>query len=260
MDSPADKRRIHEVLNVPEDLVGITPDNPFWYNENSRLIVLEGPHGNLLARYTGNEYPDPHKHEFMCAYTKPYTEYETTGGPPNQAPPDVTAIAHPILTQNDTKDVSSAAGGTAVDSTGEQSPSKVIVPGAGNDDTLRDQTGVKVTPARLDAHVSGSGFALDEGGMHMKGDLEQPHTKRKGIGRESPLFGFLPKSFITFFATDYLPDIKQLQEIQKYVEIAIRMPDLYRGLQRFVNELGGDMDDLGDPNVNLPDDTEDVTG
>jgi hypothetical protein len=261
-DNPIEKQRMHEVLDVPQKLRGQTGETPLYYNDASRLIVLEGPIGPLLARYQGQEHPDPDKHSFLCSYTKPYTPFENAGaagGPPSRAPADVTAMAMPVLTQSQQKSVVSGETGSPIESDGEQKPSKTITPGSGADNTTVDQPGIEMTPTRMDMRVPKSGITMDEEGIHIKGDVKQEHTKRKGAGRESPIFGLLPKTFVTFFSSDYLPDIQLIMKIQKYVQIILRMPDLYRGIARFANELGGDVPDGDRRDVDLPNSVEDVT-
>ena len=237
------------IMGVPDWAFG--PGQEGWfYNSDSRLILLEGTdRGPLLARYQGADPPDPRRHKFLVSFEKSYPVYEKSRAP-SEAPADVCAIAWPVEKTRDPRtSVTSGATGDAVSGKGEGEPKTLITPESGHDKTMRDLSGMQLTPARADIYADGGGLAVDAAGVHIEGGFEQPTTQKKGVMRESPLFGLVPKTIVTFFASDYLPDIKLILKLKKYADIIRRMPKLYQAIRRIANDLGADLaaDPIGEP-------------
>ena len=65
------------------------------YSRRSRLIALQGPRGALLARYPSHEPPDLTRHAFLTQFPEDYPVFDGSRVP-EEAPPDVEAIAWPV--------------------------------------------------------------------------------------------------------------------------------------------------------------------
>jgi hypothetical protein len=64
-EQSSDPQYSTQVEEIPGDR-----ENQFekYYNRKSRLIVLSGPRGPMLARYTGRETPEHGRHRFLVTY------------------------------------------------------------------------------------------------------------------------------------------------------------------------------------------------
>lgn len=260
MDSPEDiqqNKTITKQLRVPDAYMssGVVS---LHYNTDSQLIVLGGPRGPMLARYRGEEYPDPRRFAFLTTYEANYPVFRDPT-PPEQAPADVCAIARPVEIDKDPRaGVASGATGDPIGGSGEGGPRRLITAESGYDRSMLDIAGLDLKSQRIDMHAASSGFSIDESGVHVEGGMEQPATQRKGVTKESPLFGLIPKTVITFFASDYLPNIQLILRLKRWVEIIRAMPTLYGSLRRIVGELGGDLPEAPEPDYDPEEAGEDL--
>ena len=80
-------------LQVPDEYRG---EKSQWYSRRSKLIVLQGPRGPLVARYINtNEPPDPTRHEFVTTFPENYRVFEGAEVP-DMTRAETTAIAWPV--------------------------------------------------------------------------------------------------------------------------------------------------------------------
>lgn len=264
MDSPQEiqEREVKRTLEVPSKFLAGPDANrttPF-YNEKSGLIVLDGPNGPMLARYMGKETPDPQRFVFLTMYSMDHNTFNGMSVP-DVAPADVTAYAFPVEKSADPRlNVVSGASGEALNNTGERGPRRMITAESGERQDVTEMTGIEVKPGEMSMYGGGgAGMKLTGSGAHFTGGFEQPSTQKKGLTVESVLFGLVPKTVITFFASDYLPNIGIVLRLAKWVNIIRRMPKLFTSIKRIANDLGGDIPD--DPRgvateVGMPEDTD----
>ena len=234
------KEYIHKNLNPPQDML----EDFKYYNEESRVIVLKTQHGKMLSRYIGKEMPDARRFTFRTVFCPQHNTFQGDYAP-SRAPADIEAFSHAVEKNEDPTD--DILAGAATDMTGAATSdvlAKLITADAGMDVSALEQSGLKVGLAHIEGFSgTGGGFKVDGEGLSVVGGFNQPHTQNKGMTTESPLFGIIPKTAVTFFASDYLPDIGKLQKLQKWVRIAIRMPDFYTLLARYTDRFS----DLPDP-------------
>ena len=239
------KEYIHKNLNPPQDML----EDFKYYNEESRVIVLKTQHGKLLSRYLGDEMPDARRFTFRTVFCPQHNTFQGDYAP-IRAPADIEAFSHAVeKTQDPTDDILAGATTDMMGSATSNVHAKLITADAGMDVSALEQSGLKVGRAHIEGFSgTGGGFKVDGEGVSVVGGFNQPNTQKKGMTLESPLFGILPKTVVTFFASDYLPDIGTLLKIQKWVRIAIRMPDFYTLLDRFGDQTRAfrDLPDLPD--------------
>jgi hypothetical protein len=214
---PTRSTTITRVLEVPDELESGRTET--YFSRDSRLIVLEGPRGNMLARYTHPETPDPERHRFLTTYPEDYREFEGSSVP-DVAGADVEAVCFPVESTVDQRSsVSSGAGSTSEGSS--PTPEDVIL-SHGSSPFLTDQKGIRTGPNGTHVHgADGNGLSIDQGGVRLNGSFEQPSAEKKGVTQASPLFGLVPKSVVTFFAADFLPALDRVQKLIGLVQ-AIR--------------------------------------
>lgn len=226
---------VYSVLPVEEERRSSTDA---YYNDKSGLIVLDGPRGSLLARYLGDDEPDPDRFRFLARFRQSYPSFEEAR-PPSSATPDVVAHAWPVEEQRDPREgvVSGATGDVLGPPTGGQGPRKILSASTGTDKTVVDQEGIDIQESRIDIQAGGSGLSIRPDGVRVSGEFEQSSNQKKGLTRESPLRGTLPESIISFPFTGYLPNKELLTTIMGYVSIIRSAPSLIRSLMKAADQL-----------------------
>lgn len=215
---------------VTKYLTAIETGNGNHFNEKSGLILLDGPRGPMLARYAEPMTPpDPDRFKFLTSYPRNYTTFDG-GEPPDQAPADVCASAVPIDRTTDTR--MGVSSGTTEDPVGGSVSNKqsvLIMPGMDQSVPLSKASGIEVNENRTE--ISGAEGAMSVGDkVRISGGFEQPQTGQKGVTKESPLFGIIPKTAVTFAAADYLPNLKKLQKMMQYVAMIRQIPKLVQSV------------------------------
>lgn len=223
---------INRVLEIPEDLRGKTEN---YFSRDSRLIVLEGPRGNMLARYTHPETPDPERHRFWTTFPEDYREFGG-GEVPRVANADVEAVAFPVESTVDQR--SSVSSGASSASDGSTPTPEDVILSHGSSPWLTEQQGIRTGPNGTHIYGGdGTGISVDQGGVRTEGSFEQPAAEKKGVTQASPLFGLVPKTAVTFFASDFLPALQRVQQLIGIVQ-AIRFARAWvSSASNAINEL-----------------------
>lgn len=213
---PTGSRTYTRVLEVPEQMRGRTEN---YFSRDSRLIVLEGPRGTMLARYTHPETPDPDRHRFLTTYPEDYNTFDGDSVP-NVANADVSAVCFPVESTVDQR--SSVSSGASSTSGGSNPTSEDVLLSHDSSPFLTDQQGIRTGPNGTHVHGGdGNGLSIDQGGIRMNGSFEQPSAEKKGVTQASPVFGLVPKTAVTFFGADFLPALQRVQGLIGIVQ-AIR--------------------------------------
>lgn len=186
-----------------------------YYNRKSNLIVLSGPRGPLLARYTGQEPPESDRHRFLVTFPNNYRVFEKAA-PPDVANADVEAVCWPVERNRDPR--FSLATGSASQRTRGPSPKDTLIT-SDYDNPITEQHGVRVTEDGTHIRGRGGGVSADDGGVRIQGSFKQPSPERRGMTQQSPLYGIIPKTVITFFVSDYLPDVVSIQKLIQFVNM-----------------------------------------
>lgn len=214
---------ITKLLSVPEDAA-----EDEHYNERSGLILLDGPRGPLLARYTmPSTPPDPERFKFMTTYPKNYTTYRRPK-PPERAPADIQARARPIERSVDPRMGVTAGAVNNPDSGSAENrrqPSIMHTPNQGANQGLTNLKGMEITEKSTDIRGEDAGVRVADK-VYLKGKVEKPSTEQKGVTKESPLRGLLPESILTFPAASMLPDLGKILRLQQYVQVIRQLPQL----------------------------------
>lgn len=183
-----------------------------YYNNRTRIIALAGPRGVLLANYTMPHIaPDPEKHRFLAYYPDDYKPF-TDSAVPAHSLSDVTAFCVPIEVSNDkriTVESGVADMSMAVDSQPSVRDFNIVTFGS----TLLDANGASFREHSLHLHMDGAGVQMAGGSTRVRGELTEDTTKSLGITRESPLWSVVPKTAVTFYAADILPDVKNIKAL-----------------------------------------------
>jgi len=204
---------ITRVLEVPEDLRGRTER---YFSRDSRLIVLEGPRGTMLARYTHPETPDPERHRFLTTFPEDYRVFDG-GEVPVRANADVDAVAFPVESTIDQR--SSVSSGASSAGEGSSPTSEDVLLTHGSSPWLTQQQGIRTGPNGTHMHGGdGTGLSVDQSGVRVEGSFEQPSAEKKGVTQASPLFGLVPKTAVTFWASDFLPALQRVQQLLGIVQ------------------------------------------
>ncbi|RME29028.1 MAG: hypothetical protein D6800_03175 [Candidatus Zixiibacteriota bacterium] len=191
-------------LLVPDDLSG---DASYFFDPRSKLIILEGPRGKLLAHYLSPLPPDPRRHQFYCHFPARYPVF-SGDRPPAQAPADTAAVAWPVEIMKSDSDVM-PAGASGLDRARIATSYDAVLM-ASSPGSNPSQSGLRVGPDHIEMMTPGSTLALDPRGLRVDGQTELRGSIGRGVTRESPLFGILPKTVVTFWAADYLPAVGDL--------------------------------------------------
>jgi hypothetical protein len=205
---PVRSTTITRVLEVPSEMQGRTEE---YFSRDSRLIVLEGPRGTMLARYTHPETPDPGRHRFLTTYPE---DYKTFDGDrvPAVANADVGAVAFPVETSVDQRSTVSSGASSAAE--GSAATTEDVLLTHGSSPWITEQKGIRTGPNGTHVHgADGNGISVDQDGTRVEGGFEQPSAEKKGVTQASPLFGLVPKTAVTFFAADYLPALQRVQSL-----------------------------------------------
>lgn len=206
-----------------------------YYNKKTRIIALRGPRGVLLAQYlTSHIKPDPRRIQFLTYYNADYTPYEGMAVP-GTSQSDVRAICTAVEMTSDARlSVTSGAQDAVVgaDTSPTGSDHDIITSGR----SLKDANGASFRPHAIDMHVDGTGFMMTGNGIHFKGNIETEKPVKKGVTKESPLFGMLPKSAVTFWVADYLPVIEEIQRIGQFVSQIQRFIDTVKNLSKLLDK------------------------
>ncbi len=231
MDATHD--HITKTLQVPDVARGS------HYNERSGLIILEGPRGNLLARYADpSRPPDPERFKFQTCFPRNYTTFDKTE-PPAQAPADISAYAYPVEKNLDPRmgvasgSAKSPAGGAPAH---RNDPSLILSPQQGHNQPLPDLKGMEITQAQTNVRGSDSGLSVGDK-VKVSGGFEQPNTENKGLMSESSLSSIVPDTAITFPASSYLPNVKKMQQMRQMVSIVRKLPALAASILRIGRSL-----------------------
>lgn len=218
---------INAFLRVPRAL---TADRTQYYSKRSRLIVLEGPRGMLLAHYHSPVAPDPRQHRFHCTYPRNYSVFRGVRVP-DITHADVQAVAFPI--DNIVDDRSPVVAGTQASMDSDLAPASdevhIIPPTVGKFRGMR-QPGMRVSPRGIVGSFEGGGFVVDKNGMKIEGQVQTREVSTRGVTTESPLWGILPKTAVTFYASDVLPDVAKMN---RYINIVTLLYAAYRAITSF---------------------------
>lgn len=230
---------ITEHLSVPESLWHAPAA---FYNPRTRILLLDGPRGPLLARYLFPDPPDPERYIFQTTYADNYQVFEGDQVP-NIAPADATSVALPVPRSADYRgSVYSGATTTGAGNTldGVADVQLRPSPKPGTTSTMLNQSGIRLGGEGMEAHFAGTGLSMDASGVRFEGDnFSLRTTVDKGMTRESPLFGILPKTAVTFWAADYLPDVEKMDKWAKRIatiitltNVAVALFETFENLQR----------------------------
>lgn len=223
----------YDFLEIPNNMIG---DTEQFFNRKSRVIVVSGPRGNMLAHYPSRIIPDPNRHQFYVCFHKNYKPFDGAVVPPT-IKADITALAQPIEKVADNR--LSVVSNTPPDIEADIAPSPtdllIMVPqGIDQGSTIPHTTGIKVGAKSMEAHFGGGGLGIDETGVRISGQAQIQQPVSKGVTQESPLFGILPKTAVTFWAADYLPDLKKLRSIAEYILLMTHIIETIRDLADLV--------------------------
>jgi hypothetical protein len=185
-----------------------------YYNRKSRLIVISGPRGPMLARYTGHETPEHGRHRFLVTYPDDYPVFESAQ-PPDVAPADVEAVCWPVERNRDPRFSLATGAASQRGSSGPEPTDQLFT--TDYDKPITDQNGIRVTEHGAHMRGGGGGISVDKDGVRAEGSFKQTAPEKRGMTQQSPVFGILPKSVVTFFAADYLPDIVSIRKLIQFV-------------------------------------------
>lgn len=227
------KNEKSDFFDVPADRIG---SEGLYYNPRSKLILLDGPRGPMLARYFQTTPPDPTRYQFFTMYSSNYLPFRDSFVP-NTAKADVTAIAWPILKSADSRgSIYSGAAPTLEANASPTDRDVMLLPPLGPDEMTSSahQPGLRVSPTALEGYFDGGGMAIDRDGARFYGKLHLRSTINRGVTEESALFSILPKSAVTFWAADYLPSANMLMRIARWVSVTARIAATLREIYRLV--------------------------
>lgn len=182
-----------------------------FYNAATRTIALEGPRGVLLAVYTQPSVrPDPAHHRFLAYYSEDYTPFKGDTVPATTRA-DVTAFCVPVDVSSD-KRATVEAGAPDFNAETDASPSRgdfnVVTGGT----TLADATGMSFRRHSVQLWVDGAGFQAAAGRVQFKGQTRLERPEGRGVTAQSPIWSVVPKTAVTFFAADMLPDLERVKK------------------------------------------------
>lgn len=205
------KQPVYDILDIPDS---ISHDRSLYYSNSSKQILLEGPRGLLIAKYFSGEIPDPKYHKFYCLFPRDYIPYAGSKIP-NTNTATVSAICWPIETLSDTRRGLSSSAPPDINSDLIQTTNDIpLYPSDPNGrQTPRDLKGSRVSPNGMITNYGDTSHVIDENGVRIRGRVTNTHAESRGVTQQSPLFGVLPKTAVTFFASDYLPDTKTLNNV-----------------------------------------------
>lgn len=181
-----------------------------FFDRQNRLIALDGPRGVLLAQYLARDIePSPERMEFLCYYPDNYTPYRGSQVP-RKVPADIKAIAVPIEFSTDgrqTVEAGMASTSMKNDTSTSAADYNVVTHGR----TMIDANGMSIRPHSFEAHMDGAGMKLTGSGLSVNAPVNQTAPTNKGVTAESPAWSLIPKSVVTFFAADYLPNLAEME-------------------------------------------------
>ena len=231
------------------DMSRVTGVDEMPYNQGSGCITLKGPDDKTMVAFYagGKEYPQSGEERFTTVYREDFTALPDDLPVPSEAPADVEAICFPAKNLSDTHLPPESAQPTGIEDPADGATKETITPRAQRKGSM-GQAGMSIGENGIDFTSGGKASVSVSGGtIRAKADsFEQPTTEKKGLTKETPLTGLIPKTIITFFVSDFLPSISFIMKLRNYVRIIMRMPTLYSALKKIHEYDGKNTDEWPD--------------
>ena len=180
------------------------------YNPKTRTIALQGPRGTLLANYaTPSIPPDATQHRFLVYFDDAYTPFKGTRVP-SSTRDDVMAFCLPIEVTREQRMTVDAGFSDSAGPNKEPGTSSHDIITSGT--TMLDANGMSLRERVAHIHMEGKGLIIDESGLKTIGQLRQTKVEDRGITQQSNLWSIIPKTAVTFWAADMLPNVGKLKQ------------------------------------------------
>ena len=187
------------------------------YDRDLRLVLLKGPNGPLLAHYVTPEIPpDRHRHRFLVCYEEPYVPATVL---PPVVPADLRAFAMAINYNRDV--VSTVESGVAGEVGASEPTERDMVLAHG--ESVPAATGVAVRPGSVHISAGEGSLSVDRQGVHVRGPITISEPEQRGPAAQSPVWGLMPKTVVTFWAADYLPDLSRINALLEMIRDGARL-------------------------------------